>query len=51
VQIRESPVSELPPSHMYVGRTTLSLADIRAYSKNQRMVYELHRWAAVVDHV
>ena len=41
-------VTELPPKHMYVGKTHLSVNDIRSFNNIQRLVYELNendcRW-------
>ncbi len=35
-------VTELPPRHMYVGKTHLSVNDIRSFNNIQRLVYELN---------
>ena len=35
-------VAELPAAHMYVGRTNLSIEDIRAWNSMHRREYELH---------
>lgn len=41
-------VTELPPKHMYVGKTHVSVNDIRSFNNIQRLVYELNendcRW-------
>lgn len=36
-------LATLPPLHMYVGRTQLSLDDIRSFNNLQQCQYELHR--------
>ncbi|CAL5219547.1 g1401 [Coccomyxa viridis] len=41
-EIREAKVTELPPKHMYVGKTHLSVNDIRSFNNIQRLVYELN---------
>lgn len=42
--VRENTVASLPAPHMYVGRTNLSLADIRAWNEvHAGTEYELHR--------
>jgi hypothetical protein len=42
--VREHRLSALPASHMYVGRTNLSLRDIRAWNEvHAGSEYELHR--------
>lgn len=42
--VREHRLTALPPAHMYVGRTPLSLADIRAWNGvHASPAYELHR--------
>ena len=35
-------VTELPLKHMYVGKTHLSVNDIRSFNNLQRLVYELN---------
>jgi hypothetical protein len=40
--VRERPLERLPASSLYVGRTRLTLGEVRAYSAAQRQVYELH---------
>jgi hypothetical protein len=51
-EIRERHLEALPPAHLYVGRTQLSLDAIRCYNAAQRLQYELHdndcRWVAGV---
>lgn len=42
-EIRESELTELPLAHLYVGRTRMSLADIRSFNAAQALRYELHR--------
>eukprot|EP00890_Picochlorum_soloecismus_P003396 jgi/Picsp_1/4057/NSC_01568-R1_protein len=43
-QVRERKISSLPNSHMYVGTTHLSLAEIRSWNRiHAATVYELHR--------
>jgi hypothetical protein len=42
-EIREKTLEALPPASMYMGRTQLSLADIRRYNNAQgSMMYTLH---------
>jgi hypothetical protein len=42
-EIREKTLEALPPACMYIGRTQLSLADIRRYNSAQgSMMYTLH---------
>ncbi|PSC67023.1 hypothetical protein C2E20_9320, partial [Micractinium conductrix] len=44
-EVRERRLSRLPEAHMYVGRTPLTMADIRAWNTLQEqgcMDYELH---------
>eukprot|EP00191_Tetraselmis_sp_GSL018_P012134 CAMPEP_0177619704 /NCGR_PEP_ID=MMETSP0419_2-20121207/26433_1 /TAXON_ID=582737 /ORGANISM="Tetraselmis sp., Strain GSL018" /LENGTH=225 /DNA_ID=CAMNT_0019119051 /DNA_START=465 /DNA_END=1139 /DNA_ORIENTATION=- len=41
-EIRERIFSDLPESHLYIGRTTLSLQDIRNYNKLQNSLYKLN---------
>ena len=36
-------LTSLPPSFVYVGRSQLSLGDIRSFNKVQQTHYELHR--------
>lgn len=40
--MRENWLPELPSAHMYVGRTSLSVDDIRAWNDHHRREYELH---------
>ncbi|KAK9817081.1 hypothetical protein WJX72_009238 [[Myrmecia] bisecta] len=42
-EIREHQLASLPATHMYLGRTKLSLQDIRSYNDLQQQHYELHR--------
>ena len=43
-QVRERKISSLPDSHMYVGTTHLSLAEIRSWNRiHAATEYELHR--------
>lgn len=48
-EIRERRLDALPAACMYMGRTHLSLADIRRYNSAQGNMYTLHdndcRWA------
>jgi hypothetical protein len=42
-EIREKALEALPPASMYMGRTQLSLADIRRYNSAQgSLMYTLH---------
>jgi hypothetical protein len=47
-EIRERILDELPAAHMYVGRTNLSLDDVRSYNRGHAKQYRLHendcRW-------
>ena len=43
LQVREAHLAELPAEHMFVGRTPLTIADIRAWNTIQEQEYELHR--------
>jgi len=36
-------VKELPPASVYMGRTTLSLSDIRQFNHLQSQIYRLHQ--------
>ena len=36
-------LTELPPRHMYVGKTHLTVNDIRSFNNLQRLDYELHQ--------
>ena len=36
-------LTELPPKHMFVGKTHLTVKDIRSFNSLQRMDYVLHR--------
>ena len=36
-------LTRLPASHIYMGRTGLSLDDIRSFNSLQQMQYQLHR--------
>jgi len=51
-EIRERSLQQLPPACMYMGRTSLSLEDIRQYNAAQgRQTYTLHendcRWVGL----
>jgi len=41
-EIRERVLPDLPPNHMYVGRTSLTLREIREYNQLQNSRYELN---------
>ena len=36
-------LTELPPKHMFVGKTHLTVNDIRSFNNLQRVDYELHQ--------
>ncbi|EIE24621.1 hypothetical protein COCSUDRAFT_65447 [Coccomyxa subellipsoidea C-169] len=42
-EIREMKLTELPPQHMYVGRSKLSLKDIRNFNNLQQLTYFLNQ--------
>ncbi|KAK9817556.1 hypothetical protein WJX74_005440 [Apatococcus lobatus] len=41
-EVREGKLAELPSSHMYVGKTTWSLQDIRSFNQLQQDNYQLN---------
>ena len=36
-------LTELPPKHMFVGKTHLTINDVRSFNNLQRLDYELHQ--------
>ena len=36
-------LTELPPKHMFVGKTHLTVNDIRSFNNLQRLDYKLHQ--------